>query len=103
MQNYWNEQGGYNTQYQAGYSNSYKWLSYSINVSRNKTGSGQDQTSWYLNLSMPLWTGSPSATPYLSMRYNQDNSGGKGEQASLSGFFGDDSQYGYNMTSARAA
>jgi len=103
MQNYWNEQGGYNTQYQAGYSNSYKWLSYSINVSRNKTGSGQDQTSWYLNLSMPLWTGSPSATPYLSMRYNQDNSGGKGEQASLSGFFGDDSQYGYNMSASHDA
>lgn len=100
MQNYWNTQNGYNTQYQIGYSNSYKWLNYSLNASRNKTGYGEDQTTWYVNFSMPLSFGEPGRAPYLNMRYNQDNSGGKGEQASLSGALGDDGKYSYNLNAA---
>jgi outer membrane usher protein len=34
------------------------------------------------------------------MRYNQDSGGGRGEQANISGSFGDDSQYGYNVSGA---
>lgn len=98
MQDYWNNGTGYNTQYQVGYSNSYKWLNYSINASRNKAGNGQDQTTWYLTLSMPLWPGHGGATPYVSMRYNQDSDGGRGEQANLSGSFGGDNQYNYNVS-----
>ncbi len=100
MQNYWNNGNGYNTQYQVGYSNSYKWLNYSINASRNKSGNGQDQTSWYLTLSMPLWPEHAGKTPYVSMRYNQDSGGSRGEQATISGSFGNDSQYGYNVSGA---
>lgn len=100
MQNYWNSGNGYNTQYQVGYSNSYKWLNYSINGSRNKTGDGKDQTTWYLTLSMPLWPGHGGATPYVSMRYNQDNDGSRGEQANISGSFGGDNQYSYNVSGA---
>lgn len=98
MQNYWNNGDSYNMQYQVGYSNSYKWLNYSINGSRNKAGNGQDQTTWYLTLSMPLWPGHGGATPYVSMRYNQDSDGGRGEQANLSGSFGGDNQYNYNVS-----
>lgn len=100
MQDYWNTNDGYNTQYQVGYSNNYKWLNYSINASRNKAGNGQDQTTWYLTLSMPLWPGHGGATPYMSMRYNQDSNGGRGEQSNLSGSFGSDRQYGYNVSGA---
>lgn len=98
MQNYWNNGSGYNTQYQIGYSNNYKWLNYSINASRNKAGNGQDQTTWYLTLSMPLWPGHSGSMPYVSMRYNQDSDGGRGEQANLSGSFGSDRQYNYNVS-----
>lgn len=100
MQNYWNSQNGYNTQYQIGYSNSYKWLNYSVNASRNKSGDGEDQTTWYLSFSMPLSFGHVGRTPYLNARYNQDNSGGKGEQLSLTGSLGDESQYSYNLNAA---
>ncbi|HAU5636291.1 fimbria/pilus outer membrane usher protein [Citrobacter amalonaticus] len=98
MQNYWNSGNGYNTQYQVGYSNSYKWLNYSINASRNKSETGQDQTSWYLTLSMPLWPGHSGSVPYMSMRYNEDSDGQRGEQVNLSGSFGDTNQYGYNVS-----
>ena len=69
MQNYWNNNEGYNTQYQLGYSNNYKLLNYSINASRNKAGNGNDQTTWYLTFSMPLGMGNGTGMPYLSMRY----------------------------------
>jgi outer membrane usher protein len=98
MQNYWNNNAGYNTQYQVGYSNSYNWLNYSINASRNKAGNGQDQTTWYLTLSMPLWPGHGGSTPYVSMRYNEDSDGGRGEQTNMSGSFGNDNQYNYNVS-----
>lgn len=98
MQNYWNNGASYNMQYQVGYSNSYKWLNYSVNGSRNKAGNGRDQTTWYLTLSMPLWPGHGGATPYVSMRYNQDSDGGRGEQANLSGSLGGDNQYNYNVS-----
>lgn len=100
MQNYWNTADGYNTQYQVGYSNHYNWLSYSINASKNKAGNGRDQTSWYLTLSMPLWPGLDGGAPYVSMRYNQDNDGGHGEQANLSGSLGGSNQYNYNISGA---
>ncbi|HEM8622435.1 TPA: fimbrial biogenesis outer membrane usher protein [Citrobacter amalonaticus] len=100
MQNYWNNNEGYNTQYQLGYSNNYKLLNYSINASRNKAGNGNDQTTWYLTFSMPLGMGNGTGMPYLSMRYNQDSAGGRGQQANLSGSFGEDNKYGYNVSGA---
>ncbi|MCO4157243.1 fimbria/pilus outer membrane usher protein [Citrobacter amalonaticus] len=98
LQNYWNSNKGYNTQYQIGYSNSYKWLNYSINATRNKSETGQDQTSWYLTISMPLWPGHSGSVPYMSMRYNEDSDGGQGEQVNLSGSFGQTNQYSYNIS-----
>lgn len=103
IENYWQENGGYNKQYQMGYSNNLGRLSYSVNVSRSKTAYGHDQTSWYLNLSMPLdWSrdATRTSTPYLSMRYNQDTNGGKGEQAMLTGSLGENNKYSYNVTAA---
>lgn len=98
MENYWDSQQGYNKYYQLGYSNSYQRVNYSVNVNRNKSGYGVDQTTWYLNFSMPLWEGRETRAPYLSLRYNQDNGGGKGEQAMLSGSLGENNKYGYNLS-----
>lgn len=99
-ENYWRGKEGYNTQYQLGYSNRYKRLSYSVNVSRSKSSYGNEQTTWYLNFSLPLWEDRTARSPYLSMRYNQDNNGGKGEQMMLSGSVGDENQYSYNLSAA---
>jgi outer membrane usher protein len=100
LENYWNGNKGYNKQYQLGYSNSWKRLSYSLNVGKSQSSTGRDQTNWYLSLSMPLWDGWERPAPYLSMRYNQDNNGGKGEQATLSGTLGEQNQYNYNLSAA---
>lgn len=99
-ENYWNSQEGYNTQYQAGYSNIYKRLSYGLSVSRNRSSNGSEQTSWYLNFSMPLWDDRSARSPTLSLRYNQNSNGGKEQQMTLSGVAGEENQYSYNLSAA---
>ena len=99
-ENFWNSQEGYNTQYQMGYSNRYKSLGYGVNVSRNRSSNGSEQTSWYLNFSLPLWEDRRARTPTLSLRYNQDSSGGKGHQMTLSGSAGEANQYSYSLSAA---
>ncbi|QOV69995.1 fimbria/pilus outer membrane usher protein [Citrobacter sp. BDA59-3] len=98
LENYWNSGQGYNKQYQMGYSNNWKRVNYSVNVSRSQSSNGNEQTNWYLNLSFPLWDAWESHTPYMSLRYNQDNNGGKSEQAMISGTLGDQNQYNYNLS-----
>lgn len=97
LENYWNGKKGYNKQYQVGYSNNWKRLNYSINVGRSKTNDGLDQTTWFLNFSLPLWESWDTPAPYLSLSYNQDNNGGKTEQAMLSGSLGEDGKYSYSL------
>ncbi|WP_336222949.1 fimbria/pilus outer membrane usher protein [Enterobacter kobei] len=99
-ENYWNSQEGYNTQYQAGYSNTYKRLSYGLSVSRNRSSNGSEQTSWFLNFSLPLWEDRSARSPTLSLRYNQNSNGGKGQQMTLSGVAGEENQYSYNLSAA---
>lgn len=101
LENYWNsDKKGYNKQYQIGYSNNWKRMNYSINVGRSKTNDGRDQTSWYFNVSFPLWESWETQAPYFSLNYNQDNNGGKSEQAMLSGSMGKDGKYNYNLTAS---
>ncbi|VTP15148.1 Outer membrane usher protein HtrE precursor [Phytobacter ursingii] len=98
MENYWNSKQGYNKYYQIGYSNSLWRMNYSISAGRSKSATGREQTNWYLSLSMPLWDSFETRAPYLSTRYNQNSDGGKGEQVSLSGVFGEANKYNYNLT-----
>lgn len=100
LENYWNGNTGYNKQYQMGYSNTWKRVNYSVNVGRSTSSTGRDQTNWYLNLSFPLWESWESRAPYFSLRYNQDDQGGKSEQAMLSGALGENNKYTYNLSAS---
>ncbi|MCL9672155.1 fimbria/pilus outer membrane usher protein [Citrobacter sp. MNAZ 1397] len=100
MENYWNSKQGYNKYYQIGYSNNFWRFNYSISAGRSKTASGREQTNFYLGLSMPLWDSFETRAPYLSLRYNQNSDGGKGEQAMVSGTFGENNKYNYNMAAS---
>ncbi len=102
MENYWNSDQGYNKQYQLGYSNTYKLVNYSVNISRNKSANGYDQTSLYLDFSMPLWDGPGARAPYVSVRYNRDSDGESSEQATLSGTVGENNKYNYNVSATHS-
>lgn len=97
VENYWNNDK-YNKQYQFGYSNNFKRVNYSINVSRSQNAYGADQTSFNLNFSFPLWEDRDVRAPTVSLRYNHDNNGGQNEQASIGGALGEDNKYTYNLS-----
>ena len=98
LEDYWG-QDNFDRQYQFGYSNRYKLLNYSLNVSRTQDASGESQTSYFLNLSFPLGSDSFSqSAPQVSLGYNQDTSGRTGEQVMISGSAGADNQYTYSAS-----
>ncbi|UHM93632.1 fimbria/pilus outer membrane usher protein [Rahnella victoriana] len=99
MENYWNNDK-YNKQYQLGYSNGYKRLSYSVNVNRTQSANGTEQTRFNLNFSFPLWENRSLRAPTVSVRYNEDSLGGRGQQASVAGALGENNKYTYNVNGA---
>ncbi|WP_282807134.1 fimbria/pilus outer membrane usher protein [Hafnia alvei] len=99
-QDYWG-QNDFERQYQMGYSNRYKQMSYSINASRSQDAYGTSQTSYFLNLSFPLGENHSGYAPQVSMSYNHDSEGRSEEQAMVSGSAGTSNQYTYNVSGAR--
>jgi outer membrane usher protein len=97
LEDYW-QQDSLNKQYQLGYSNLYKLLNYSVNISRSEDAYGTAQTSYFLNFSFPLWENRSSYAPQVSLSYNQDSEGRTGEQAMISGSAGAENQYTWNVS-----
>lgn len=97
LQNYWNKSGT-DKQYQLGFSNQYKLLSWGLSVSKSFSSVGRQQTNYLLSLNLPL--GGPNRDNALQLRteLNHDSSGRTGEQLSLSGSGGKDNQYTYGVT-----
>lgn len=96
-QDYWG-QSGFERQYQMGYSNRYKQMSYSINASRSQDAYGTSQTSYFLNLSFPFGENYSGYAPQVSMSYNHDSEGRSEEQTMISGSAGTSNQYTYNAS-----
>lgn len=95
-QDYWNRDNS-DLQYQLGYSNNWRRLSYSLSAGRVRNTDGHMETSWLLNLTMPL--GSPGYnTPTLNASMSHSTSGRTGEQVGISGTAGEDYQYSYGLT-----
>lgn len=101
LQNYWNKAGS-EKQYQMGYNNRYKNLSYGFNVNRSFSSLGTAQTNYLLSFSMPLGRSDTTHTPYLRMDLSHDSSGRYGQQASVSGTAGADNSLNYAVTAMHA-
>lgn len=91
-QQYWNH-GGSDTFYQAGYTNSFKYGTYSVTAGRTRNSDGSMSTQYMLSATLALGHG--RHVPLLST--NLSSSGGSSNwQANVSGSLGDDNQYSYN-------
>lgn len=101
VQNYWNRDGS-EKQYQVGYNNQYKQLSYGLNASRTYSSTGNTQTNYLLSFSLPLGRSDQVHTPQLRMDLSHDTSGRTGQQASVSGSAGADNQFSYGVTAMNA-
>ncbi|TAN07880.1 MAG: fimbrial biogenesis outer membrane usher protein [Rhodanobacteraceae bacterium] len=100
INNYWNQHGS-DTQFQVGYNNHYKRLSYGISVSRGRSQFGGYDNQVFVNLSLPL--GSSVHTPSLSLNLNHDANTGTQEQAVLNGSAGEWNQFTYGATASHGS
>ena len=101
LQNYWNQDGS-DTQYQVGYNNRYKNLSYGISANRSYSSQGTMQTNFLLSFSLPLGRDDQAHTPQLRMDLSHDSSGRYGQQATVSGSAGEENQFSYGITAMNA-
>lgn len=95
--NYWNREG-YDKNYQIGYTNNFKSITYSLSVSRSKSAYGEEQNNYFLNFSLPLGDNTDNYTPQLYTSYNQSNKGDSSEQVSIHGVTGEEQQLTYNVS-----
>ncbi|AQV98720.1 fimbrial assembly protein [Cupriavidus necator] len=94
-QNYWNRSGS-DTQFQAGYNNSYKRINYGVSVSRQfNVGSGRWDTRVMLNVGIPLGKGQHA--PYSMTSLTHDSTGGTSLQESVTGTLGEDNAFTYGV------
>ncbi|WP_431223676.1 fimbria/pilus outer membrane usher protein [Serratia sp. L9] len=101
LQNYWNKDGS-EKQYQMGYNNRYKDLSYGLSVNRSFSSLGSAQTNYLLSFSLPLGSNEKTHTPQLRMDLSHDSSGRTGQQATVSGSAGAENQFSYGVTAMNA-
>ncbi len=101
LQNYWNKDGS-EKQYQMGYNNRYKSLSYGLSINRSFSSLGTAQTNYLLSFSLPLGSNDQVHTPQLRMDLSHDSSGRYGQQATVSGTAGMENQFSYGVTAMNA-
>jgi outer membrane usher protein len=99
MQNYWNRDGS-TLQYQAGYNNSWKMVSYSVYMQRQKDlATGATSTQYYASASMPL--GREAQSPTVTASVSKDSAGGTSLQSTLNGVLGDDNAFSYGVSASK--
>jgi outer membrane usher protein len=96
LQNYWNKEG-HDKQFQLGYSNQYKQLSWSLSASRTYSSYGEARNNYMLSFSLPLGSNSNVHAPQLRMDLSHDTDGRTAQQAAITGIAGDDNQYSYGL------
>ena len=97
INDYWNQHGR-DTQFQLGYNNHFRRLSYGISVGRGRTQFGGYDNQVFLNVSLPLGNG--VRAPSLSLNINHDANTGTQEQAVLNGAAGEWNQFTYGATAS---
>ncbi|MBN3734949.1 fimbria/pilus outer membrane usher protein [Burkholderia sp. Tr-20390] len=96
--NYWNRPGS-DINYSAGYSNSFRNISYNLSATRQRSVGGQMSTLVYASVTIPLGKAQPMM---LSGNITHDTGGNTQFQSALSGSLGVDNQFSYNLTANRS-
>ncbi|HWU77448.1 MAG TPA: fimbria/pilus outer membrane usher protein [Rhodanobacter sp.] len=94
---YWNRSGT-DTQFQLGYNNNFRRLTYSISATRSRDQFGRYDNQLYASVSMPLGTNEHS--PTLGLSASHDDRNGSQQQAMVNGTLGVDNQLYYGATAS---
>ncbi len=97
-QNYWNRLGN-DVEYQVGYNNRWKRLSYSLTATRNRASEGSMDTSWLISFSFPFGEDRPIN---FSSSLSRDGTGSLTQQASLAGTMGDNQQVNWGISATHS-
>ncbi|HEY5805268.1 MAG TPA: fimbria/pilus outer membrane usher protein [Lysobacter sp.] len=89
---YWSREGT-DLQFQLGYNNRFRSLSYSISASRLRDFDGRFSNQFFVSFSVPL--GDSPRAPTLSAGLVRENDGNQQSQLMLTGTAGADNQYSY--------
>ncbi|WP_330901841.1 fimbria/pilus outer membrane usher protein [Ramlibacter monticola] len=101
VQEYWNRTGR-DVQFQAGYNNSYKGVSYGVSLARQLDPvTRRTDDRLVFSLSLPL--GNDAHAPYLTSSMQRDSSGGNSLQASVTGTLGADNAFSYGLNLGRTS
>lgn len=95
MQNYWNDDST-DKQYQIGYNNRWKHLSWGVNANRSYTSTGESRDSIMLSFNLPL--GSGPRMPNGRVSYSSTEGGSESWQAGMSGTTGENYELGYGIS-----
>jgi outer membrane usher protein len=100
-QDYW-DRSGRDVQYQFGYSNNYKQVSYSVSASRqlDVTNAKWDNT---LMVSVGFALGSGAHQPYSTTSVQKSSSGSSNFQEGVSGTLGKDNNFSYGVSANRSS
>ncbi|MFY0477182.1 fimbria/pilus outer membrane usher protein [Achromobacter marplatensis] len=94
-QNYWNRSGR-DTQFQAGYNNSYQRITYGVSAARQlNLGTGKWDNQVMFNVGIPLGKGQHA--PYSMTSLVHNSSGGNSLQESVTGTLGEDNAFSYGV------
>lgn len=97
-QSYWNRSGS-DTQFLAGYNNSWKQFGYSLSATRQFNATvGRWENRFMISVTVPLGNG-PRA-PYSTTSLQADTRGQFGIQESVSGTLGEDNAFTYGVTAS---
>ncbi len=92
-QNYWDDTIPSETGFQAGYSNRFRWGSFTISAGRTRLAGGKKENQYMLSFSTPL--GRSVRAPYLTSSVTHSDNGTTNAQLGLNGSLGEYSQFGY--------
>jgi outer membrane usher protein len=96
---YWNQSGNH-TQFQVGYNNHFRQLSYNISATRSVTPTGRYDNEYFVSFSIPL--GSSAHAPNLMLNLSHDQAGNAQQQAMLNGTLGNDNQFNYGASATHS-
>lgn len=93
-QNYWNSEQRSNVTYQAGYSNSYNWGSFTLSASRTSDYQGAFENQYVVGFNIPFGA---TRSNYINTSVRYNDNGNSNTQVNLGGTAGDNNQLNYNV------
>ncbi|MFK2855978.1 fimbrial biogenesis outer membrane usher protein [Dyella humi] len=97
---YWNRHGN-DTQFQVGYNNHFRQLTYSISATRSVDALGRYDNEYFVSFTLPL--GRNTHSPTFTLNFSHDQQTGSQAQAMLNGTLGSDSQFNYSAAATHSS